>query len=64
MKPSGKYMMEDLHNSWRCTCGNEILPCARLDRWQIALTVTGKTIAENLAEVPEMDLKPKNYIPG
>lgn len=64
LKPSGKYLMEDLHEAGG-------VPAVM--KWMLAegmlhgdcLTVTGKTIAENLADVPELDnskgiLKPKD----
>lgn len=64
LKPSGKYLMEDLHEAGG-------VPAVM--KWMLAegmlhgdcMTVTGKTIAENLADVPELDngkgiLKPKD----
>lgn len=63
LKPSGKYLMEDLHEAGG-------IPAVM--KWMLkegmlhgdCLTVTGKTIAENLATVPDLDnskaiLKPK-----
>lgn len=63
LKPSGKYLMEDLHEAGG-------IPAVM--KWMLkegmlhenCMTVTGKTIAENLADVPELDnskgiLKPK-----
>lgn len=63
LKPSGKYLMEDLHEAggvpavmkWMLSEGMLHADC---------MTVTGKTIAENLANVPDLDntkgiLKPK-----
>jgi dihydroxy-acid dehydratase len=51
LKPSGKYVMEDLHNIG----GVPALMKYLLEKGLIdgdCLTVTGKTIAENLADVP------------
>lgn len=63
LKPSGKYLMEDLHEAGG-------VPAVM--KWMLqegmlhgeCMTVTGKTIAENLVNVPDMDnskgiLKPK-----
>ena len=64
LKPSGKYLMEDLHEAGG-------IPAVM--KWMLAegmlngdcLTVTGKTLSENLADVPDLDnrkkiLKPKD----
>jgi dihydroxy-acid dehydratase len=51
LKPSGKYLMEDLHNIGGIPAVMKYL----LDNGMLhgeCLTVTGKTIAENLADVP------------
>lgn len=51
LKPSGKYVMEDLHN----VGGTPAVMKYLLEKGFLdgsCLTVTGKTIAENLAEVP------------
>ncbi len=51
LKPSGKYVMEDLHN----VGGTPAVMKFLLDNKMIdgsCLTVTGKTIAENLADLP------------
>ncbi|MFZ0469446.1 MAG: dihydroxy-acid dehydratase [Thiogranum sp.] len=51
LKPSGKYVMEDLHNVGGTTAVMKYL----LDHGFIngdCLTVTGKTVAENLADLP------------
>ncbi len=53
LKPSGKYVMEDLHN----VGGTPAVMKYLLGEGLIdgtCLTVTGKTIAENLAEVPDL----------
>jgi dihydroxy-acid dehydratase len=53
LKPSGKYLMEDLHN-----VGGIPAVMKRLHQEGFlhgdCLTVTGKTLAENLAEVPDL----------
>src|SRR5579859_459843 len=54
MKPSGKYMMEDLHNVGGVPMVMKyLLQQGWLDG--SCLTVTGKTLAENLASVPEVN---------
>jgi dihydroxy-acid dehydratase len=53
LKPSGKYVMEDLHN----VGGTPAVMKYLLEHGLIdgsALTVTGKTIAENLADLPDL----------
>jgi len=55
LKPSGKYLMEDIHR----VGGTPAVMKFMLDNGMLhgdCLTVTGKTIAENLADLP--DLKP------
>lgn len=54
MKPSGKYMMEDLHNVGGVPA---VMKYCLQQGWLHGdcLTVTGKTIAENMAEVPGLD---------
>jgi dihydroxy-acid dehydratase len=61
MKPSGKYMMEDLHKVGGVPAVMKYL--LKLG-WLHGdcLTVTGKTIAENLAEVPELDFDTQKII--
>jgi len=52
-KPSGKYLMEDLHNLG----GTPIVLKYLLDKGFLhgnCLTVTGKTLAENLASIPNL----------
>lgn len=51
LKPSGKYVMEDLHNVGGIPAVMKMLLEAGYLHGD-CLTVTGKTIAENLAEVP------------
>ena len=73
LKPSGKYVMEDLHNVGGTPAGMKYL----LEKGFIhgdCLTVTGKTVAENLKDVPglkpgqdvfmpvEKPLKPSGHI--
>ncbi|AYL99495.1 dihydroxy-acid dehydratase [Mucilaginibacter celer] len=55
MKPSGKYMMEDLHNIGGVP---SVMKYCLEQGWLHGdcLTVTGKTIAENLADVNIVDL--------
>src|SRR6201747_2916069 len=54
MKPSGKYMMEDLHNIGGVPA---VMKYCYDQGWlhSHCLTVTGKTIAENLASIPEVN---------
>ncbi|WCT11325.1 dihydroxy-acid dehydratase [Mucilaginibacter jinjuensis] len=61
MKPSGKYMMEDLHNVGGVPAVMKYL--LKLG-WLHGdcLTVTGQTLAENLAEVPELDFDTQKVI--
>ncbi|MGF1614182.1 MAG: dihydroxy-acid dehydratase [Gammaproteobacteria bacterium] len=51
LKPSGRYVMEDLHNVGGVPAVLKYLLQAGLLKGE-CLTVTGKTLAENLAEVP------------
>jgi dihydroxy-acid dehydratase len=61
MKPSGKYMMEDLHNVGGVPA---VMKYCLQQGWLHGdcLTVTGKTIAENLAEVPGLDFDVQKII--
>jgi dihydroxy-acid dehydratase len=61
MKPSGKYMMEDLHNVGGVPAVMKYL--LKLG-WLHGdcLTVTGKTIAENLVDVPELSFDTQKII--
>jgi dihydroxy-acid dehydratase len=61
MKPSGKYMMEDLHKIGGVpTVMKYLLKMGWLHG--DCLTVTGKTLAENLADVPELDFEKQDII--
>ncbi|RKR85013.1 dihydroxy-acid dehydratase [Mucilaginibacter gracilis] len=61
MKPSGKYMMEDLHKVGGVPAVMKyLLKQGWLDG--SCLTVTGKTIAENLESVPEFDFNTQKVI--
>ncbi len=51
LKPSGKYVMEDLHNVGGTPAVMKYLLSEGLINGE-CMTVTGKTIAENLAELP------------
>lgn len=61
LKPSGKYLMEDLHKIG----GLPIVMKYMLKKGFLhgdCMTVTGKTIAENLKDVPELDFEKQNVI--
>jgi dihydroxy-acid dehydratase len=61
LKPSGKYLMEDLHNIGGVPAVMKyLLKKGYLDG--SCLTVTGKTLAENLQEVPELDFAKQKVI--
>jgi len=61
MKPSGKYMMEDLHKVGGVPAVMKyLLKLGWIDG--SCLTVTGKTIAENLEDVPEMEFENQKII--
>jgi dihydroxy-acid dehydratase len=60
-KPSGKYLMQDLHQHGGVPAVMKYL----LQQGYLhgnCLTVTGKTIAENLAAVPDLDFQKQNII--
>jgi dihydroxy-acid dehydratase len=61
MKPSGKYMMEDLHNIGGVPA---VMKYCLEQGWLHGdcMTVTGKTIAENLAEVPGLNFETQKII--
>lgn len=61
MKPSGKYMMEDLHKVGGVPAVMKYLLKLGWLHGE-CLTVTGKTLAENLAEVPELDFDTQKII--
>jgi dihydroxy-acid dehydratase len=61
LKPSGKYLMEDLHHIG----GTPAVMKYLLSRGFLdgsCLTVTGKTIAENLANVPDLNFNTQQVI--
>ena len=60
-KPSGKYLMQDLHEHGGVPSVMKYL----LQQGMLhgdCLTVTGKTVAENLAGVPDLDFKAQHII--
>ncbi len=61
LKPSGKYLMEDLHNIGGVPAVMKYLLKVGLLHGD-CMTVTGKTIAENLADVPELDFETQKII--
>lgn len=61
MKPSGKYMMEDLHKVGGVPAVMKYLLKLGWLHGE-CLTVTGKTLAENLADVPELDFDTQKII--
>lgn len=61
LKPSGKYLMEDLHD----VGGVPLVMKYLLDNGMLngdCLTVTGKTLRENLANVPAIDFSSQDII--
>ena len=61
LKPSGKYLMEDVHG----VGGTPVVMKYLLDNGYLhgdCLTVTGKTLAENLAEVKAMEFDDQDVI--
>ena len=61
LKPSGKYLMEDLHNIGGVPAVMKYL----LSRGMLhgdCMTVTGMTVAENLATVPDLDFDTQKII--
>jgi dihydroxy-acid dehydratase len=60
-KPSGKYLMHDLHQHGGVPAVMKYLLKNSL-LYGDCLTVTGKTIAENLADVPELDFESQKII--
>lgn len=61
MKPSGKYMMTDLHNVGGIPA---VMKYLLKQGWLHGdcLTVTGKTLAENLTDLPELDFSKQDII--
>ena len=62
LKPSGKYVMEDLHNVGGTPAVMKYLLAEGLLNGD-CLTVTGKTIAENLAELPGLKQGQEVFMP-
>ncbi len=60
-KPSGKYLMEDLHNIGGVPLVLKYLLSKGLIHGD-CLTVTGKTMAENLASVPDINFENQHII--
>ncbi len=60
-KPSGKYLMEDLHQYGGVPAVMKYLLKENLLHGD-CLTVTGKTIAENLEDVPDLDFEQQKII--
>ena len=61
LKPSGKYLMEDLHNIGGVPAVMKYLLQKKLLHGD-CLTVTGRTIAENLEDVPELNFETQKII--
>ena len=61
LKPSGKYLMEDLHRIGGVPAVMKYMLKIGLLHGD-CLTVTGRTIAENLADVPELDFDNQQII--
>jgi len=61
MKPSGKYMMEDLHNIGGVPA---VMKYLLKQGWLHGdcLTVTGKTVAENLQDIPDLEFETQKII--
>ena len=60
-KPSGKYLMQDLHQHGGLPAVMKYLLKKGLLHGE-CLTVTGKTVAENLAEAPDLDFEKQKII--
>ncbi len=60
-KPSGRYLMEDLHNKGGVPAVMKYLLKKGLLHGD-CLTITGKTTAENLADVPDLDFETQKII--
>ena len=61
LKPSGRYLMEDLHNIGGVPAVMKYLLEKKLLHGD-CLTVTGKTIAENLQDIKELDFESQKVI--
>lgn len=60
-KPSGKYLMEDLHNIGGVPLVMKYLLTKGFLHGD-CMTVTGKTVAENLADIPELEFENQQII--
>lgn len=60
-KPSGKYLMQDLHSKGGVPAVMKYLLGKGLLHGH-CLTVTGKTVAENLADAPDLDFETQDII--
>lgn len=60
-KPSGQYLMEDLHNNGGVPAVMKYLLKEGMLHGE-CLTVTGKTVAENLAEAADLDFEKQDII--
>ena len=60
-KPSGKYLMEDLHNQGGLPAVMKYLLSKGLLNGE-CMTVTGKTIAENLKDAPDLDFEKQDIV--
>ena len=60
-KPSGKYLMEDLHNVGGVPAVMKYLLSKGMLHGD-CLTVTGKTVAENLASAPDLDFEKQQIV--
>lgn len=61
LKPSGKYLMQDLHDKGGVPAVMKYLLKSGLLHGE-CLTVTGKTLAENLVNVPDLDFESQQII--
>jgi dihydroxy-acid dehydratase len=61
LKPSGKYLMEDLHNIGGVPAVMKYLLSKGLLHGD-CMTVTGKTVAENMATIPDLDFETQKII--
>lgn len=61
LKPSGKYLMEDLHNIGGVPAVMKYLLSKGLLHGD-CITVTGKTVAENMAAIPDLDFDKQKII--
>ncbi len=60
-KPSGKYLMEDLHNKGGVPAVMKYMLSKNMLHGE-CITVTGKTVAENLELVPDLDFATQDII--